>query len=85
MTFLTIGGFILISVFMVLIIPWYLKQLGRFFCNGILEYLKEQTQEQTKGERNGEKEQSETRGINGIWKQGCPERKETGKEMADCS
>jgi len=78
---LWIGGFLII-ILVVFIVPWYVKQLGRFFCNGILEHLKEQTQvTQTqltlKGEKDGKKEQVKTGSFNGFWKQGIPQRTQT--------
>lgn len=30
---------IIICVFIVFFIPWYVKQLGKFFCAGILKYM----------------------------------------------
>ena len=43
---------IIIFILLLLGIPWYTKQLGRFFCFGFLEYLKEKT----KGEKDVKKE-----------------------------
>ncbi len=40
-TTITILGIIL-AILIILMVPWYIQQLGRFFCKGAISYFQEQ-------------------------------------------
>lgn len=40
-TILIISGLITVVITVILILPWYTKQLGKFFCKGFLECFHE--------------------------------------------
>lgn len=48
---------ILILMLIIFIIPWYVKQLGRFFSYGMVEFMNEYFLIEKKGETNGKKTQ----------------------------
>lgn len=47
---------IIITVILILGIPWYVQQLGRFFCSGIFEIFNEKGITIKKGDKNAKKE-----------------------------
>lgn len=48
--------YIIIALIVIIVIPWYLTQMGRFFITGILDVIEERFKISRKGDKNGKKE-----------------------------